>query len=72
MELPTLEDWATLKVNFDFCMVEFSAMPGVAALDVAEWVEVYCHRHEWSCGHRHRKWGPWMRCANRHQQEVAE
>ena len=56
-------------VSFDFCLVEFDPHPGGHTTG-GDWVEVYCPRHDWQCGHRHRKWGPWARCATRHQQEM--
>ena len=31
-----------------------------------DWLEVFCFTHHWRCFHRHRRWGPWARCANRH------
>jgi hypothetical protein len=37
---------------------------------LGDYAEVACDRHEWTCGHRHRKWGPWARCATRHQEEA--
>jgi len=62
-----------ISTDFDFCAVtpaityvyDKSIIPG------GDYVEVFCPYHDWACAHRHRKWGPWVRCATRHQEEHA-
>lgn len=56
-----------VMLTFDFCLVDIEPHSG-ADTKGGDYTEVYCGRHEWSCGHRHRKWGAWVRCATRHQE----
>ncbi len=55
---------------FEFCIVEVS-VTYVSQSEVlgGDYAEVACWLHHWQCAHRHRRWGPWVRCATRHQEE---
>lgn len=41
---------------------------------VADWIEIVCEEHEerFHCGHRHRRWGPTIRCMTRHVMDHAD